>query len=727
MSSTHWRILKLICILLHTITALDNKTDCVENVNGKIINYRRLDKNLPIFSRSTKFNIQLCGDNNVCGENITACEVTDSILPISTKESQKVLINGNKVVIHGSFKKKDKPKKFIMNINCNWETDISNVTYHEVSKQGKTYLFQMESNIGCVKNIPSCLFYDGKYKYDFTLLNKPEGWDVSGNVNLSINVCGPLQGPQINLKCNKSESQACDISKDLNMGSIFSPFEIEDNAIKLKIYDGNVCNWKTLKKYSTIINFYCSFKEKGPLFEKYSTSECTNYIIWHTPRACPKLNETCKLGTVVQESECTNKIGKKVYNLINLKGVKMVYNAKSNKDYFFNVCELLVDSTKCLETSYVLLADKNEPNIKYQTVSLGRKKTISEDQNGLLVKFTDGDLCDFDPMQTMVHIKCSDKNSLNLINDNNCTKEFLWNTPYVCDASENKTKCEITADIGETLSLDFFPLKNFEINNNNKTYQINYCEDNYTTCLKGNCNSSVLSRTYITSTSPNYILFHLNRNCTFSDDFNKIILNLYCDMKAYNDLYDFKYKKNCNVYVSLTSNYVCKFNEILKAKQYDNMKIEKKCNVSSNETGYILDINSLNGIEVLQLKKCPLININHTSKSLQLIYKTDIACILNKKPRHVNYTIVVKCFNETETVFKSSQVCLDTSEVKSTEACKLFFPFENTKSHIPVAGIIGGILAVIIFLGGAILGIILLKRREQTGSYLGLYIKDVDL
>ncbi|CAI8048820.1 Cation-independent mannose-6-phosphate receptor [Geodia barretti] len=218
---------------------------------------------------------------------------------------------------------------------------------------------------------------------------------------------------------------------------------------------GDVCRGTT--KYKTDIYMECdrsiTTDDSKPVFQQSMSRGCTKVLFWSSPYACHS-----------ERTSCTHTAGDKFFDFTPLQanpGEKAWKTHHSGDEYYVNLCGSIPEFTGCdPETAVCLHTSKGE------WLSIGMTSTqeiIGTTDDHIQIKFSGRHKCRDVTSHVTIDMSCGlsgltlDRNDENL-----CTYEFLWSTPYAChveDTIQKWTKCEDQLKSNEYDGLVFLPNK----------------------------------------------------------------------------------------------------------------------------------------------------------------------------------------------------------------------------------------------------------------------------
>ncbi|CAI8053451.1 Cation-independent mannose-6-phosphate receptor, partial [Geodia barretti] len=275
--------------------------------------------------------------------------------------------------------------------------------------------------------------------------------------------------------------------------------------------------------------------DSKPVFQQSMSRGCTKVLFWSSPYACHS-----------ERTSCTHTAGDKFFDFTPLQANpgEMAWKTQhSGDEYYVNLCGSIPDFTGCdPETAVCLHTSKGG------WLNIGMTSTqeiIGTTDDHIQIKFSGRHKCRDATSHVTIDMSCGlsgltlDRNDENL-----CTYEFLWSTPYAChveDTIQKWTKCEDQLKSNEYDGLVFLPnkLKSsdgmsvVEGDSAQRTFHVSLCGGN-SHCTHGSSvcytNSSGLTTNVATSSLQTIMTqgtsMWIQMNST--DGFSHAIVNVEC-------------------------------------------------------------------------------------------------------------------------------------------------------------------------------------------------------
>ncbi|XP_066247461.1 uncharacterized protein [Euwallacea similis] len=749
---------------------------CGTFISGKYIDLSPLARSFEVHTKTRNFSVTLCGRDPTCKqEDVNACEFTGSnMIPISLLSTLKPTYDGSKIsfkgVTHkGSRKKFD--KRFTVLLKCDWDkNEVRNgdLTYNEVSTQGKKYSFQLETSYGCLKISNPCVVKDKFLVYNLTELNaEPRvAWSATENSSRKsiffIQMCGPADWKGKNESCKNTYAQVCENinGEDVNRGSVLSQLEVDNDAVVATIDKGTKCYDHYQEVYThhkTIINFFCDSKDYGPKVVPHLNSSCEIYFHWRTSKACPKYDVTSCTHIKEANHFCKFSFDQNYYDLSSLTSTKVVTDKRRNLEFKFNVCGSVLDSdVPCSKDVSVVKKNLTQPNVKFRFTSLGKYSESIEMNDNLVLKFQTGEYCNGTEgdYRSEIHFECSSIEEKPILHKEEiCYYEFLWKTPVACPYPLNDSHLEeapcIFTDHINMKSFNFGIIKTVQFfSRDNITFDI--CSRSYKLCrLDSNeCSSVELKNiTAVFTRTVNKLEIVLDKNCHSSNDFNRFTLKFLCESIKNNHHFGEPKISNCSLTITYFTDVMCSLeddsgnssmidlesskekisNEFQPVANAHKFEITETCPIKSPYTQREINRQNLPA-DFLKLN-CPIVIFNNTFRFVKLTYSTHDKCPLIPS-KNMSYDVYLTCSSTLNHPFSNNE-CHLLHYFHKLEYCDMFKNLEvESQDESDVLLIVGIVLAGAFFVSMLLILLVVRKKNifvRGQHPFIEVYEKDTQL
>ncbi|XP_077950092.1 cation-independent mannose-6-phosphate receptor isoform X1 [Gasterosteus aculeatus] len=437
-----------------------------------------------------------------CPVNASICAVDKDNVTISLgsflSSPQKIGEDIRLVYTNGSFCINKKTRiQTVLTLKCKPGNLESAPVLRSVSSDGCVYELEWYTAAACVlakTQGDDCKVEDPQagFSFDLSPLSKANGGFynlTSGNYHYYINVCGPVKAASCPEKAGTC--QVDEKSRSWSLGEANSRLSYYDGLIQLTYNNGSKYNNDRHTLRSSVISFLCD-PEAGAGYPEFQVEDNYTYNFrWYTSYACPERPHEClvtdpksleqyDLSSLSRPTSITNWQAMDLSDTLNL------------KKYYINICRPINPVPGCDRHASVCqmkyTSDQKEV-VSVSNMGISKRGPIIEEQDRLLMAFTDGSSCESDGQElsytTLIHLVCS-RGSVSMaprfLMYQNCTANFMWETRAACAIKTTTTtnnNCSVVdPNTGFEFNLQLLASKTgYKTNANGKDFLVNICSD----------------------------------------------------------------------------------------------------------------------------------------------------------------------------------------------------------------------------------------------------------
>ncbi|KAJ8009057.1 hypothetical protein DPEC_G00084890 [Dallia pectoralis] len=319
------------------------------------------------------------------------------------------------------------------------------------------------------------------YVFDMSSLSGKDYVVRSGRYQYQFSVCGGLKaGICTHKESGKDQVSACQMEGNTHKitGMASKTLRYVGDKLVLNYTGGEICH--KIYQRSTQINFFCDPKLNpgAPEFID-ETTDCTYVFTWRTALACiPVKTTSCSYQDDNGNSYDLSSLALDSRNWV------VEPTTGQPERYYINVCKSLVQqggSWKCPANA----ASCQKTGERY--ASLGETAAAPQwDQNVLLLKYKDGDLCpNGQNKSTIIRFKCDpdkvDSRPTLITSIEECVYTFVWFTAAACPLNSSQHgDCRVSNPAtGHLFDLNSLSQKDgyTVYDDKNKMFRLNVCGD----------------------------------------------------------------------------------------------------------------------------------------------------------------------------------------------------------------------------------------------------------
>ncbi|XP_053300759.1 cation-independent mannose-6-phosphate receptor [Pleuronectes platessa] len=466
-------------------------------------NWEAVDANSP--KPDSRFYLNVChkvvqtGGAVGCPVNSSICVVDKEHGPISLgsflSSPQKTKIGNDIQLVYtdGSFCVNKKTRiQTILTLKCKPGDLESAPVLRSVSNDGCVYELEWYTAAACVLSKTqgdNCKVEDPQagFSFDLSPLSKNGSFYnlTSGNYDYYINVCGPVKAADC-----PGKAGACQVEKSSwNLGDANAHLSYYDGLIQLSYTNGSQYNNKEHTLRSTVISFLCDPEAGAGNPEFQAEDKYTYNFRWYTSYACPERPHECLV---------TDPNTFEQYDLSSLSRSSTSDNwqpmdLSNQKKYYINICRPINAVPGCdrhasaCQMKFVSKQGSRKEVVSISNMGISKGGPIIEGRDRLLLEFTDGSVCMSDGQKltytTRIHLVCSrgaGSTGPRFLMIQNCTANFMWETPAACAIRTTKNNsCAVTdPNTGFEFNLQLLASETgYKTTANGKDFLVNICAE----------------------------------------------------------------------------------------------------------------------------------------------------------------------------------------------------------------------------------------------------------
>ncbi|KAK2855938.1 hypothetical protein Q5P01_004673 [Channa striata] len=470
-------------------------------------NWKVVDANSP--TPDTRFYLNVChkviqtGGADGCPVNASICAVDKNNRAISLgsflSSPQIIKLGGDIRLVYtdGSFCSPRKTKiQTILTLKCKPGELERAPILRSISSEGCLYELEWFTAAACVLSKTQgedCKVKDPQagFSFDLSPLTKAKGEFynlTNGKYDYYINVCGHVKVANCPEKAG-----ACQVETSAwSLGEANSRLSYYDGLIQLTYSNGSQYNNDEHTHRSTVISFLCD-PEAGHGKPEFQVEDQYTYNFrWYTSYACPERPHEC----LVTDPKTFEQYDLSSLSRSTSTGNWQVMDSSDSanpKKYFINVCRPIIPVVGCdrhasvCQMSYRTEKGSVKEYVSVSNMGVSKRQPIIEQQNRLLLEFTDGSICTEDGQNytstTRIHLVCASASVSmrpQFLSYQNCTANIKWVTRAACVITtiQNNSCAVVDPNTGFEFNLQLLASKTgYKTTGNGKDFLVNICSE----------------------------------------------------------------------------------------------------------------------------------------------------------------------------------------------------------------------------------------------------------